>query len=80
MLILRVVLSQGQFCPPGTFVDYPQTSLIVQIGAASRIQWVGARDSAKHLTMHSTVLHNKDGAQHADSSVVEKPRLRGSRT
>lgn len=29
-------------------------------GGAPRIQWVEARDTAKHPTLHRTALHNKE--------------------
>lgn len=74
MLILRVVLNQGEFCPPGHICQISSDIFdCYKLGAATCIQWIESRDPAKHPTVHRTELHNKDLVQSVNSSVMRRP-------
>lgn len=73
MLILRVVLNQGQFCPPGHICQISSDIFDCYKLGAANIQWIESRDPAKHPTGHRTELHNKDLVQNVNSSVMRCP-------
>ena len=68
------VLNWGQISSQGTVVC-PETFLIIMTGGhAAGIWWVRAKDTAKHVSLHSTALTTKnDLAPKVNSAEVEKP-------
>ena len=77
----------GRFCPPRNIWQCLENILVVtdwegrEEGVATdikRVEWVDARDAAKHLKMHrttpsSTRPHPKELSDSNDSGAVENP-------
>lgn len=59
-----VVLSQRQFCPPGTLGDIWGHFRLSQRGGGSDtgIEWVQGSDAAQHPIMHRTVPQEQEGS------------------
>lgn len=64
MLILRVVLNRGQFCPRGHICQISSDIFdCYKLGAATCIQWTESRDPAKHPTVQDRAPQQRLGSQ-----------------